>query len=139
MRAPVIPYKAFVFLWLSFLSLSVRAEPPPLQSDTSLATGGYFVLSWQAPEGGSFELRERRTDVPARVLYRGPDTARLISGKPDGEYLYQVRRIDEPEWSEPLRVRVEHHSLARALTFFVVGAVVFVATLIVVARGAEKD
>jgi hypothetical protein len=124
-------------LILAALLAPAAAEPLRLQADTDQATAGYFVLDWQAPPG-RFELRERRGDGPARVLYSGPDTARLISGRPDGEYHYQIRRIGEPHWSEAVSVTVEHHPLSRALGFFGLGALVFLATLLLVVRGAHR-
>jgi hypothetical protein len=118
---------------------TVTAAPPVLETSAETATAGYFVLDWKSSSEGIFELRERASDGAERTLYRGPDTARLISGKPDGVYHYEVRRVDESEWSEPTEVTVAHHPLSRALGFFLIGTLVFVATLAVVVRGKRGD
>lgn len=135
---PTLPARSLCLsLILAALLVPAAAEPLRLRADTEQATAGYFVLDWQAPPG-RFELRERRGDGPHRILYSGPDTARLISGRPDGAYHYRIRRVGEPQWSEAVLVTVEHHPLSRALAFFGLGALVFLATLLLVVRGARR-
>ncbi|MGD8964511.1 MAG: fibronectin type III domain-containing protein, partial [Gammaproteobacteria bacterium] len=77
----------------------------------------------------------------ARVIYAGADAARVISGKPDGDWYYRVRpagtQVTAP-WSAPIRITVAHHSLGRALTFFAVGAIVFAATLGLIIHGSRQ-
>lgn len=72
----------------------------------------------------------------ASILYQGPDTATLVSGKADGTYYYRIRNTTTPaEWSNITKVTVTHHPLSRAFMFFILGALVFVATLVMVIRG----
>lgn len=136
---PIRANPVLLCLLLLVCSWSVSAAPPTLQTSSETATAGYFVLDWESAPEGIFELREQATDGAERTLYRGPDTARLISGKPNGVYRYQVRRADESGWSEPTRVTVAHHPLPRALGFFLVGTLVFIATLAVVVIGKRGD
>ena len=136
---PIRAKTALLGLLLLLCTWPVSAEPPELESSAETATAGYFVLDWKSAPEGIFELREQATDGSERILYRGPDTARLISGKPDGVYRYEIRRVEESEWSEPATVTVAHHPLPRALGFFLVGTLVFVATLAVVVRGRRGD
>ena len=139
MSGASIRFLSAAALVLLLVSPGVRAEPPPLQTDSARPNAGYYVLDWGKSEVGTFELRERSAAGDERILYRGADTARLISGRSDGEYRYQVRRIGEAAWSEPVVVEVEHHPLGRALGFFLVGALVFVSTIVLVVRGASDD
>ena len=120
-------------------STIATAGPLQLRSDTEVASAGYFTLSWDGVGPSVFELRETERSGSSRIAYHGPDTARLVSGKPDGVYRYEVRPMGEVTWSEPVTVSVNHHPLSRALGFFAVGALVFVATtamIVVVARRA---
>jgi hypothetical protein len=52
-----------------------------------------------------------------------------------------VREVGEGRvypWSEPVTVTVAHHPLSRAVAFFTVGALVFLATLGLIVRGARR-
>lgn len=119
-----------------------------LQSDTDTATAGYYQLHWVA---GETPVRLVESVDPGfqtrRVLYEGPDTARLISGKRDGHYYYRLEKAVPGNTtvhgavvvSNVLGVTVQHHSLARAFTFFTIGAAVFLATLILVLFGGRSE
>lgn len=126
--------------------MAVRPAPAAtsvlLESDTNLATAGYFRLSWETSDASSHLVEA--TDpkfIDHRVVYSGPDTARLISGKPDGDYFYRLEAVDDEIDGRPrilsnvLMVTVAHHKLERALLFFAVGAAVFLATLGLVLLG----
>ncbi len=137
----------FAFSLLAVLVLLppriAMAALPVLESDLPVATAGYYRLSW-ALDGAAatlpvFELQESlKADFadPATV-YRGPDEASVMSGRGDGEYWYRVRAADG-DWSEPVNVVVRHHPLSRALGFFAVGALVFLAILVVIVRGSMR-
>ena len=113
---------------------------PELHTDSELATAGYYRLSWQSDIEADF-LLEESTDPSfsqSATVYKGPDTATLISGRKDGTYYYRIRNIKgdiDTEWSNAARVEVTHHPLSRAFMFFALGAIVFIATLIVVLLG----
>lgn len=116
-----------------------------LSTSNAVATGGYYQLKWQggAP-AGQFQLEESRSKdfLQTRELYRGAQTASVVSGRADGEYHYRIRQLDAEgnaisDWSEPLQVTVAHHSLARAFAFFAIGLVVFVITLVAIVRGSR--
>lgn len=117
-----------------------------LESDTQVATAGFYQLRWQAGDVAS-RLVEA-TDpafADARVIYSGPDTARMLSGKRDGDYYYrleaagEVRGPKESVLSNVLKVSVEHHSLRRAFAFFAIGAAVFAATLGLIVFGGRDE
>lgn len=133
----------FIVLFPLFSAASPSPAAPKLQSDSDLSTAGYYRLTWQSETAGDFELEEASDPAFAQAvnLYRGPDTATLISGRADGVYYYRIRNIhDETDtnWSNVTRVEVQHHPLSRAFMFFALGALVFVATLIVVIHGNKS-
>ena len=119
------------------------ATMPQLTSDTDIATAGFYRLTWKTTQAGAVELQEA-TDPAFRntiTFYKGPDRATVISGKPNGTWYYRVRALIGAQpgtWSEPVAVKVSHHSLSRALLFFGLGVVVFLATLTMVFRAAGK-
>lgn len=139
---------ALLFALLLSLPPSLAARPvaPRLASDTAVASAGYFRLSWggAGPSGQIYELQQSEDPgfTRPRLLYRGPDRARLVSGRADGRYYYRVR-IDDPRagtspWSERLQVEVRHHGLRRAFGFFLTGALVFAAVTLVIVTGTRR-
>lgn len=113
-----------------------------LHSSTDVATAGYFQLRWQAGQAeGPFVLEESSSAdfSRSRVLYRGPDLASVISGKPDNDYFYRISTQANPtNTSNTVKVTVAHHPLSNALFFFSIGAIVFLATLVVIFRGNQQ-
>ncbi|MEQ8428095.1 MAG: fibronectin type III domain-containing protein [Gammaproteobacteria bacterium] len=115
------------------------AEIPILESNKNVAEAGFFKLTWQESLG-EVEIEEamNRDFSDANKLYPGSDNATVISGKPNGEWYYRARLIDDGQaggWSDAIQVTVEHHSLERALYFFFAGLIMFVATCWLVIRG----
>jgi hypothetical protein len=113
---------------------------PRLASDTALATAGYYQLSWSGTDAPAYELQEasRGDFTMATTLYQGPDRATVLTGRPDGEFHYRLRGLHDTgpgPWSEPLQIQVRHHPLSRALLFFAMGALVFLATLAAILAG----
>ena len=113
-----------------------------LNSSTDTATAGYFQLSWQAENAaGEFVLTEStHADFStAKIRYRGTDLATVISGKPDNVYYYQIRSQSNPAYvSNTVKVTVAHHPLRDAFGFFTVGAIVFIATLLLIFFGNRQ-
>lgn len=132
--------RAALLCWLA-TATGPGVAAPVLASDTDTATAGFYRLTWET-DARRVELQEAATpDFRApRVFYEGADRATVISGKPDGTWYYRVRALDGTDsgaWSPVLAVRVEHHDLSRALTFFAIGFTLFVATAATVMRGAR--
>ena len=126
------------------------AATPQLETDSALSTAGYYQLNWKTDVNrkevsGDFILQEANGPEFAqpKTLYRGPDTATLISGRPDGIYYYRIRdSLDTDDlnaWSNVTKVEVAHHSLSRAFMFFALGAIVFISTLVVVILGNKAS
>lgn len=128
------------------LSAVFADEVLNLETDTSLATAGYYQLRWEA---GDVETRLVEATDPsfdnARIIYAGPDTARLMSGKPDGDYYYRLESAGAngpprgAAVSNTLKVTVAHHSTTRAFSFFTLGAAVFAATLGLIILGGRNE
>lgn len=120
-------------------ALSVQAAALVLESDSELASAGFYTLSWPQAAGAEVELEQAGVAdfTDARVIYRGRDLGRVISGQVDGRYHYRLRRVAGGDWSTPVTVRVRHHPLSRALAFFGLGALVFLATLVLIVRGGR--
>jgi len=118
------------------------AVAPRLSVDNSLATAGFYRLSWETGNE-RVELQEAIKpgfEHPA-TAYTGPDRATVISGKPSGTWFYRIRALDNQRvgpWSEPLTVTVAHHSLSRAFLFLGLGVMVFIATVLMIFRGSDK-
>jgi hypothetical protein len=128
-----------IFIWATLFFPPLSAIELSVSPDTS--TTGTFDLHWQGEANARYEVEEIRPGQPARILYRGPDTARVMTGQPNGQYAYRVRDIQPANtggWSETQSVLVQHHPLSRALAFFGMGLLVFLATLAVILRGERK-
>ena len=125
-------------LVLFFLFPVTAMAVPTLKSDSNESAAGYYQLHWSNNHAGDFVLQESSSPdfSSAELLYQGPDTATLVSGRKNGTYFYRVRSADdESDWSNSVKVNVTHHPLSRAFMFFSLGALVFVATLTMVIRG----
>ena len=114
---------------------------PELTSNTDMATAGFFKLSWQG-NLGPVEIQESRMPdfVVSHSLFPGGDNATVISGKPDGDWYYRARLLNDTsdnDWSDTQKVIVKHHSLERAVFFFLTGLLMFIATCLLVFRGEK--
>ena len=136
-------------LLLLLCAITVQAAPKiELHSDTLLATAGYYQLTWSWPDAPADinyileEIASTKKSKHSQDMYYGPDLASVISGKPNGTYQYLVSAIGPNQrilaQSNPLEVVVAHHSLLRAIFIFLLGAVVFIAILVVVLRESAR-
>lgn|GEM_PF-1098344 len=141
--SPIYSLLAFPAVALVLMAQSANAASLSLESDSEIATAGFYQLSWKIPaQGDQIELHEAQDPALAdsRVLYRGPDLARAVSGKSDGDYFYQVVSLSgkERDASNIVKVTVAHHPLRNAFLFFVIGALVFVAILAAILSGNRR-
>jgi hypothetical protein len=154
--------KILIFFAFSF-SLSVNAITQDIDStinavavpqfdlpDSNFSSSGSIKLVWMVPDSMDlagnhiFELQQSpdRDFDSLSVRYYGPDLATYISGLRNGIYHYRVRAIlrgDTGSWSKTTVVSVEHHSLKLAFVLFGLGAIVFVAIVFIVVRGARNS
>jgi hypothetical protein len=127
-------------LALLFSTTSPVSEAQARSGERALALehagldAGYFTLSWDRLPGEHFDLEMKANGGDWKSIYRGPDTSSAMSGLSNGDYRFRVRADRDP-WRGPLEVTVRHHPLGRAIGFLVVGAIVFAALVLVLARG----
>ena len=124
---------------------ALAATPFSLTVTPQESNDGVARLAWDAPENTAVYIQQSRTEdfqQPA-TLYRGNDSGTTITGLKDGSYFFRVAAdgvsIDAFNWSDPVQLKVAHHTLVRAFTFFAVGVVVFMATLALVVSGSRRS
>lgn len=134
--------KLLFSIGLLFFSTTQYSFALQLDSDTQLATAGYYQLSWSG-EGNIFQLQESTTSdfSSFNVIYEGKDLARVMSGKSDGHYFYRLTTTSNNQLhtSNTLKVTVAHHPLRNAILFFIAGAIVFVSIIILIIRGHRQE
>lgn len=144
-RSPLSHYKFIVsfFFSINLLLASIsNASALELSSDSETATAGFFQLTW-TESSPYYQLQESTSPnfTVFKTIYHGSDLATVISGKPDGDYYYRIY-VDNSKpnvHSNIVRVSVKHHSLVNAFLFFIAGAFVFFALLIVIIRGNKQQ
>lgn len=141
---------SFFFLVLFLYAAWVQSEEIPApkftNSSKEFADAGHIKLLWQSELdlGNTTFLLQQSEDSAfhiSKVLYEGPDLATFVSGLSDGNYYFRIKAITENQqsnWSEPMMVRVQHHTLNMAFTLFGIGAVVFLLTCFVVIKGSRQ-
>ncbi|MCG7913223.1 MAG: fibronectin type III domain-containing protein [Candidatus Thiodiazotropha weberae] len=133
-----------VCLFLGLFAASA-VSAPLLSLAPAQSTDGKATLSWELPEGASVEVESSLDDRFVNVvpLYQGSDRSTVLTGLSDGSYHFRARITHQngaiSPWGEPVSLLVEHHSLVKAVSFFVIGAVVFVATLLLIILGARRE
>lgn len=127
-------------LWLT----GVSANPFTLSATPSISYDGVLRLAWSVPDGGQAIIQQDTTTgfSSPTSLYQGNDGAAVITGLSDGRYFFRGR-LQRPDgrlsaWSRPVEVTVKHHSLSRALAFFLLGTVVFASTVLLIVIGARR-
>lgn len=126
---------------LAIFLLTAMLFIAPLKAETGLAitsngtTAGYLTLSW-ADSGASkpYKLQQQIGDGEWQTIYEGIDTATTLTGLSNGNYRFRINTsdpatVDDELWSEPLSVEIAHHSLTKALAFFISGLIVFITLL----------
>lgn len=133
-------------LILSAPGQSASPQLPVLKASTSDSRDGVVQLSWALSDDLQIELQQTDADGSYQTIYRGSDSASVITGLSDGRYEFRARFYQpdiqphsKGEWSSPLSVTVTHHPLSRAWGFFSLGAVVFLATAILVFHGGRSN
>lgn len=135
------PYLLKIAVFLLFISLSTTINAIELKSNTNVANAGYYQLSWEVTDQTAVLVEESQSEAFHIVneIYQGNDTSTAISGKPNGDYYYRAKSIDSANWSETVRVSVEHHPLSRAFLFFFLGLAVFASTCFVIIRNYKNS
>jgi len=132
-----------IYWLLSFPVWSAVSGSFSINASTDFSTDGSVRLFWQLPANTLIELQKR---VPEKndffTIYQGQDGATVITGLVDGNYEFRARlknhEGDFSDWSSTLKLLVEHHSLTRAMTYFFVGAGVFIGTVMLILIGIRQ-
>lgn len=142
MKYSASTWTLLLFLFFGYHANAHSSSAPTLSSDTDIAGAGYYRLSWET-DYPKVELQEAldASFAGATSIYSGSDHASLLSGKSNATYYYRVRGIDADDpsdWSQPVSVKVAHHSLDRAFSILGLGFVIFLALVVVILRGEGK-
>ncbi len=94
---------------------------------------GAYQLEWQAHDGAELQLLE-----DGALIYHGDDPSLAVSGRLAGAHHYELVVSDTRE-AASCTVEVEPPSLGVAALFFFTGAVVFGATVALIAVGHRRN
>ncbi len=133
-------------LFWPFFGSGAAAETTPFEIALSpnVSSDGTATLSWRTGLQKTVLIQTSREPsfAQATTLYRGNDSASVITGLVDGDYFFRGRDVNADgqtaAWSETVSLHVQHHSLARAGGFFLLGAIVFLATTLLIVLGAKR-
>ncbi|WP_018233269.1 hypothetical protein [Thioalkalivibrio thiocyanodenitrificans] len=138
-------------LWLLVLVVSfpgvlhAGSHAPELSASPDLARAGYFHLRWALDDVDVDRYTVEEAADPdftdPAVLYEGADRATVISGRSDGTFHFRVRASladgGESGWSDTQTVEVVHHPRAQAIGLFILGGLVFLATVGLIVAGTS--
>jgi len=130
-------------IWFVFLTASGyawAADNNPLLVSTDVSNEGYFVLNWDTGnEESELVLEQADSERFDQVISRDiPGTGAItITGLEDGTYFFRLRQDSGPIGSS-VQVTVQHHSLARAGSFFALGAALFGTLVFIILNGNRK-
>lgn len=132
-------------LWLLWLTLCAatapaRAAEANLTASTDVSNEGYFVLSWQSDTDADELLLQQAnsTDFNETIDRSVSETGAVtITGLGDGDYYFRLTNSGQTI-SESIHVAVQHHSLARAGSFFLLGLVLFSILIITILTGNRR-
>lgn len=136
----VFVFKQLFLLCLLCFSSFLRAEAALTASSTT-STDGVVVLSWQNKGASVFVQQAVHSPDSFSTIYHGKDQSTVLSGLSNADYFFRLgiaQQNAEINYSEPVKVSVEHHSLSKAWFFFTLGAVVFIATIGLIVSGSRK-
>ena len=137
----------------------VRKNDKPVIVDDKkvdvVSVTGYFTLKWKLTnnvnnkiENSDFLYRLEQSLTPQfteiKTIYYGSDSASFLSGKSENNYYYRVRAESKAtkavgDWSAPYVVLVKYQSMLLAWTLFTIGALIFIAVVLVIVVGNRKS
>ncbi|MCB0327471.1 MAG: hypothetical protein KDD52_07625 [Bdellovibrionales bacterium] len=144
----------FSICMMAFVSPTHSVSMPEVSFSHGLhaiSDSGYYRLQWELDEAKEgvqnlqYELQRKdlsKGDV-FKTLYLGVEQASFVSGLLDGKYLFRVRSVQNQNkmgpWSSVFTLTVKNPSLVLAIGLFALGAMVFVATVVLVATGVRRS
>jgi hypothetical protein len=125
-------------------------NPPEFESSLKEeSSSGHIKIIWKQAKGTmdgmDFQLQKSMDSSfqKGTMVYRGDDLATYVSGLANGNYFFRLRFVSEgskiplSSWSAPLQLTVKHHSMQSAFLLFILGAVVFLSTVVVLIKGLK--
>ncbi len=134
------------FLFLACLCLaalvalapSARAQAPAFAAEGALSSdSGHALVEWQADTPVLLEISDTAQFTDPRPVYQGDEGAYFLSGLAGGDYFLRLTDADGQQ-SSIQELRVTHQSLTQALWLTLVGAIITLAILAVILRGARS-
>ncbi len=127
---------------LNFLFSQANAADLNLQSQPAQSSDGKLTLSWSLSQPKPVELQQSINQSAFQTIYIGNDTSSVLTGLSDGQYRFRARFAGDEDghaaWSDISQAQVKHHSLSKAFSFFLLGALVFLATILVIFFGSRQ-
>lgn len=133
-----------VLLCLLSASSAMAAQTPSFEESELSSAEGYAMIRWDHPDeslDADFQL-EVVGPEGERVTYETPEQSTFLSGLSNGDYQLRVRyRSDSSQaweqWSKPMTLEVDHHSLRLAFVLFVAGGIMFLSIIAFLVRHAN--
>ncbi len=128
--------------WLLVVTASAptRAAEATLAASTDVSNEGYFVLNWDTQDVDSPVVLQQASStdfdntIDRSISATGAVT---ITGLADGDYFFRIIS-DNQSLTAPVQVSVQHHSLARAGSFFLLGFVLFSLLVFMILNGNRR-
>ncbi len=111
--------------------------PKGTNTDVGANRDGAFKLKWSGPATAVYRVVERHGSE-VRTVFQGRALATTLTGRSGGKYRYTVGIVHAghvTRRSDPCVVRVRPYSLTMAFSFFFVGSLVTLATILLVLSG----
>ena len=136
-----VPRRRLILAGLSALLLALPsyAQPsaPTFTESEMTSDSGQALIQWESGRTVTLEMADNGAFDNARALYRGDYDSYFISGLKDG--VYHLRLSDDAgQTSGPAQLVVEHQSLTRAIWLMIVGAIISLAIVATIWRGARS-
>jgi hypothetical protein len=100
--------------WSDTATVHVVLAPPPqptLTVDTPISHDGTYTLTWGGTgSSASFVLLEQANGGPWQTVLSGAEASAVMTGKPDGTYVYKLQACDAracSPWSNSVTVSVD--------------------------------
>jgi hypothetical protein len=120
-------------------ALPVTAAAPAFAGGPELASDtGHVLLGWDADEPVTLSIAGSADFSDARPVYRGSGRSYFLSGLATGDYYLRLEG-ESGAVSPPVRLKVVHQSLERALWLTLIGLVITLAIIGTILRGARHD
>lgn len=126
-------------LLMVFLALPLHAASPQFDGPSEVTTdAGNTMLEWQSDAPVSLEMSTTPDFAQTTELYTGAAHRYFLSGLENGDYYLRLT-TNQGAVSTPLLVSVAHQSLSRALLLVAIGALVTLAIVVTILRGARDE